>query len=318
MRIFVVGSFVVACSVTVARLPRAGESLDAAAFLSEPGGKGFNLALAAHRLGARVEGVFAIGDDPFAAIAEQAFVNAGLATRMLIRRPGSTGAGVGFIDGSGENCIAVSLGANRLLQAADVEAVRPAVEGADLVMATFESPDAPIRAAFARARAGGARTLLNPSPSRPIDPGTLADTTILVINRVEADDLGLDGTAIAEGGACDAEVLAALMHAGPSTVVVTLGEGGAVAFRRGLPPIRQPAFPVPVRDTIGAGDAFAAGFAVSLLEDRPFEDALRRAAVCGALTARRVGAFEAFPRAEELDGFLDAVASHGGAAGRAP
>ncbi|MDP4024912.1 ribokinase [Methylobacterium sp. NEAU 140] len=308
VRIFVVGSFVVACSVVVARLPRAGESLDAAAFLSEPGGKGFNLAVAAHRLGAQVDGLFAIGDDPFAAVAEKAFRDAGLSTGMLVRRPGSTGAGVGFIDGAGENCIAVSLGANRLLDASDVDRVRSTVANADLVMATFESPDAPIRAAFARARARGARTLLNPSPCRPIDPALLAETSILVINRVEADDLGLDGAALAGSEGADAPAMAALMRDGPSTVVVTLGEDGAVAFRRDQPPCRQRAFPVAVRDTIGAGDAFAAGLAVSLMEDRPIQDALRRAAGCGALTALRVGAFDAFPSADALDRFLGSAA----------
>lgn len=298
MQIFVVGSFVVACSVKVARLPRAGESLDAQAFVSEPGGKGFNLALAARRLGAQLDGIFAIGDDPFAAVAVTAFAGAGLAEDMLVRRSGSTGAGVGFVDQAGENCLAVSLGTNRLLAAGDVDPSR--IDRADLVMATFESPDAPIAAAFARARSRGIRTLLNPSPSRPIDPGILADTTILVVNRVEAADLGFD---MAVPGTADA-----LLQAGPEVVVVTLGEEGAVAFRREGPACHQAAFPVAVIDTIGAGDAFSAGFAVGLLEDRPLEEALARAAACGALTACRFGAFDAFPTKAELDRFCTVAA----------
>ena len=306
MQVFIVGSFVVACSVIVARLPRAGESLDATAFLTEPGGKGFNLALATRRLGARVDGAFAIGDDLFATIADQAFRRAGLDTGMLLQREGSTGAGVGFVDRDGDNCLAVSLGANRLLAAEDIERVGGAIDGADLVMATFESPDAPIRAAFARARARGAATLLNPSPSRPIDPEILADTTILVANEVEADELALDGAVNAATGRCDPPAVEALMRAGPRTVVATLGEQGAVAFQRGRAPTRQPAFRVPVLDTIGAGDAFSAGLAVALMEHRPIEEALRRAAACGALTARQIGAFDAFPRAGELACFLDA------------
>ncbi|GJE61223.1 ribokinase [Methylobacterium trifolii] len=298
MQVFVVGSFVVACSVMVARLPRAGESLDAAAFVSEPGGKGFNLAVAAHRLGARVDGAFAIGDDPFAAVATSAFLTAGLSTDMLVRREGSTGAGIGFIDPAGENCLAVSLGANRLLSGADIARVANGVDGARLVMATFESPDEPIRTAFVRARAKGAATLLNPSPIRTIDPAILADTTILVVNRIEAGDLGIDPAT--------ASSVDRVLEAGPEIVVVTLGEAGAVAFRKDRPPCRQPAFRVPVVDTIGAGDAFAAGLAVSLLRDCTLEASLRCAAACGALTTRRFGAFDAFPTTAELDGFLSA------------
>ena len=306
VQVFVVGSFVVACSVMVTRLPRAGESLDAAAFVSEPGGKGFNLALAMHRLGAVVSGAFAVGDDPFAVIATAAFRTAGLSVDMLVHRGGSTGAGIGFIDAEGENCLAVSLGANRLLAAADVLRDLVALDGAGIVMATFESPDAPIRAAFGRAREKGNMTLLNPSPTRPIDPAILANTTILVVNAVEAADLGLDVDALSDPDAPGLPAIDALMRSGPKIVVVTLGENGAVAFRPNQPPCRRPAFRVPVIDTIGAGDAFAAGFAVSLLQDRPIEEALRCAAACGGLTASRFGAVDAFPSTVELDRFLAA------------
>ena len=257
-----------------------------------------------HRLGIAVDGVFAIGDDVFAAVAQAAFVGSGLSTDMLISHPGSTGAGIGFIDQAGENCLAVSLGANRLLSALDVGRASDAIERSDLVLATFESPDEPILAAFERARSRGVATLLNASPSRPILPQILARTTILVLNQVEADDLGLDGSGIAEGGDIDAARFAELTRAGLELVVVTLGERGAAAFRRDGTPLRQDAFPVDVVDTIGAGDAFAAGLAASLVEKRPVEEALRRAAACGALTAARFGALDAFPTRDALATFL--------------
>ncbi|GEP08806.1 PfkB family carbohydrate kinase [Methylobacterium gnaphalii] len=297
MRIYAIGSFVVACSVKVARLPRAGESLDADAFVAEPGGKGFNLALAAHRLGAVVDGVFAIGGDPFAAVAVSAFEGAGLATDMLLKRSGSTGAGIGFIDKAGENCLAVSLGANRELAAEDVAPAK--IGDCNLVMATFESPDAPIAAAFAAARSRGIRTLLNPSPSRPIDAQILAHTSILIVNRVEAVDCGID--------IADETTLERVMQAGPEIVVVTLGKDGAVAFSRCEPPRWQAAVAVTAVDTIGAGDAFSAGFAVTLLQGGSIEEALTRAAACGAITAARFGAFDAFPTAFELERFCEAA-----------
>jgi ribokinase len=299
VQVFVVGSFVVACSVKVARLPRAGESLEASTFVAEAGGKGFNLALALHRLGARVDGAFAVGDDPFAEVAVESFRRAGLSTAMLRRRPGSTGAGIGFIDEAGENCLAVSLGANRSLAAADVSG--PGLDGAALVAATFESPDAPIRAAFRRAVERGATTLLNPSPYHPIDPDILAATRLLVLNRVEADEFGLDPDD--DGRPRDGAALRRLLDAGPETVVVTLGARGAVALGRSGG-VHSPAFAVEAVDTIGAGDAFAAGLATALLEGRPLAEALRRANACGALAVQRVGAFDVFPTIAALDRFL--------------
>ncbi|MFD1333811.1 PfkB family carbohydrate kinase, partial [Methylopila musalis] len=70
--IFVLGSFVAACSAKVAAPPRAGECVAADAFLLEAGGKGFNLAAACRRLGAEVDGLFAVGEDALAAVAEPA------------------------------------------------------------------------------------------------------------------------------------------------------------------------------------------------------------------------------------------------------
>lgn len=299
MQVFVVGSFVVACSVKVARLPRAGESLDAEAFVSEPGGKGFNLALATRRLGAEVAGLFAIGDDAFAVLAEAAFERARLSPAMLVRRHGATGAGIGFVDALGENCLAVSLGANRLLGAGDVAERSAEIDRCDLVMASLESPDAAIAAAFSQARRRGIRTLLNPSPTRTIDPTILANTTILVANRVEAETLGIHAP-----GAETHEQALRVMGEGPETIVVTLGPEGALAFRRDETPLVQPAFRVKAVDTIGAGDAFSAGLAVGLLQGRALPEALARASACGAMAACRLGAFDAFPTDAELEAFL--------------
>lgn len=304
MRLFVVGSFVIACSVKVARLPQAGESLDGLAFLAEPGGKGFNLALAAHQLGVGLDGLFAVGTDVFSPMVRATFARVGFAEDMLVPHAGSTGAGVAFVDAAGENCLAVCLGANLALGAEDVRAVAARLERADLVAATFESPDASIRTAFALARQAGIPTLLNPSPMRPIDPAILADTAILVVNAVEAADLGL-GTPDAIADATEATPgIAALLSGGLGLLIVTLGERGAVAFRPGLPPLRQPAFAVAAVDTVGAGDAFTAGLIAGLLAGEPLDAILRQAAACGALTTCQFGAFEAFPTAQVLAAFL--------------
>jgi ribokinase len=308
MRVFVIGSFVIACSVKVARLPQAGESLNGLAFLAEPGGKGFNLALASHQLGVTVDGLFAVGTDVFSPMVRSTFAQVGFSEDMLVPHRGSTGAGVAFVDAAGENCLAVCLGANLALAARDVRAAAARIGQANLVAATFESPDEAIREAFALARRQGIPTLLNPSPVRPIDPAILADTAILVVNAVEAADLGLGAPdAIAEARAAT-PAIDTLLHGGLTLLVVTLGERGAIAFRPGEPPLRQPAFAVAAVDTVGAGDAFTAGLMASLLARMPLEASLRQAAACGALTTCRFGAFDAFPTAHVVAAFLDDAA----------
>jgi ribokinase len=298
---------VAACSAKVAQLPRPGESLRAEAFTLEAGGKGLNLAMGARRLGAEVDGLLAIGSDLFAALAEPALRRADLPLGMLHRFDGPTGSGIGFTDVHGENCLAVYPGANLRLSSAEVHATADRLRRAKLVLAQFEISDAPIAKAFALARASGVRTLLNPSPFRAIDPEILARSSILVLNRVEA----MAALGLVDHDAKRAELEAlqdlatTLMARGPEAVVVTLGGDGALLCRRDGPPLHQVGFRVQVVDTLGAGDAFSAGLAVSLVEGRPWEEALRRAAACGAIATRHLGVFDALPSRAELDAFLE-------------
>ncbi len=53
-------------------------------------------------------------------------------------------------------------------------------------------------------------------------------------------------------------------------------------------------------DTTGAGDAFNGALAVAIAEDRPLEEAARRAITAGALATTKVGAREGMPTAAEL------------------
>ena len=304
--LFVLGSFVVACSARVGRFPQRGESAIAEHFVVEAGGKGFNLATGAHRLGATVYSIFAVGDDVFAQTAEPAFAKAGFVPTRLRRCAGRTGSGIGFIDATGETCLAVYPGANLRLAAEDVRAVAETVAGARAVLAQCEIGDAPIAEAFALARRNGADAILNPSPFRMPTAEILRDTSILVVNEVEvlalAAALGVAGTF--EGAHLPAATVAAVLARGPHTLIVTRGSCGAVAYRRDLAPSVQPAFAVDAVDSLGAGDAFLAGFAVGLTENLSFAACLRQAAAAGALATLRPGVFDALATRDELRAFL--------------
>ncbi|MFJ5370297.1 PfkB family carbohydrate kinase, partial [Bosea sp. CER48] len=176
--IFVLGSFVLACTAKVGRFPRPGESMAAQHVTIEPGGKGLNQAVMARRLGAAVDGLLAVGDDLAACFVVPALRRADLPETMILPIAGDTGAGVGFIDAAGETCLAIAPNANLALSAEDVRARARAIEGASLVTAQFEVGDDPIREAFALAGRAGVPTLLNPSPFRPIPEDILAATTI--------------------------------------------------------------------------------------------------------------------------------------------
>lgn len=90
---------------------------------------------------------------------------------------------------------------------------------------------------------------------------------------------------------------------GPSGAVIKLGAEGAYALLDGRS-YRQPAVPVTVLDSVGAGDAFAAGYLAELLAGEPPERRLRTAALLGAFAVSTTGDWEGLPRRSEL-GLLD-------------
>jgi ribokinase len=297
--IFVLGSFVVACSAKVARFPRPGESLAAETVTIEPGGKGLNQAIMARRLGAEVQGLLAVGDDLAAAFAPPALERAGLPPSMLVRVPGSTGSGVGLTDASGETCVAIASGANLALAAEHVRQRMPAITEAGLVTGQFEIGNAPIEAAFALARQANVPTLLNPSPFRDIPDAILKQTSILIVNETEARSLsimlGLRPDDAASHRHFAAKLASALAGHGPELIVLTRGAAGAIAATADGQVIEQEGFSVETIDSLGAGDAFAATLGVRLATGHALPDALRDAAIAGALTTTRNGVFDALP-----------------------
>jgi 2-dehydro-3-deoxygluconokinase len=109
-----------------------------------------------------------------------------------------------------------------------------------------------------------------------------------------------DGEAALAVGAAEPEELARRIAAlGPSQAVIKLGAEGALALVNGQV-FRQAAVAVAVVDTVGAGDAFVAGYLAELIGDRGPEDRLKTAAATGAFACLVPGDWEGFPRRSEL------------------
>lgn len=84
-----------------------------------------------------------------------------------------------------------------------------------------------------------------------------------------------------------------LLRHGVKWVLEKMGSEGVRAVSK-MNTISLPAFPVETVDTTGAGDSFAGGILYSLIQGYPFEEALRIASACGALTAQVMGPHRTF------------------------
>lgn len=86
---------------------------------------------------------------------------------------------------------------------------------------------------------------------------------------------------------------------GPSQAIIKLGARGAVASIDGASHERR-GLPITPIDTVGAGDAFAAGYLAELLVDAPPARRLETACRLGAFACLALGDWEGLPRRDEL------------------
>ena len=209
----------------VERLPKPGETVPGHGFATAPGGKGANQALAAARAGAAVRMVGAVGRDAFAGEA-LALLRAGGVDLSLVREvDGPTGVALILVDRAGENVIAVIPGANGTVSDADAAALDFAP--GDVLVLQLEIPIPAVEAVARRARAAGARVLLNFAPYRADALHLLPHATHLIVNETEC---ALIAEALGLAGGATAEQAAALAARYGNTVIATLGRDGVIAI----------------------------------------------------------------------------------------
>lgn len=290
--VVVVGGVNTDMVVQTPHLPRAGETVGGGAFLTTPGGKGANQAVAAARLGAAVRFIGKVGTDLFGAAARDNLRRYGVDTAGLGRDPREpSGVALIFVDAAGENAIAVAPGANMALTADDVAAQEGLLADAAVVVGQCEVPAEATLAAFRLAHDRGIRTVLNAAPAMPLSAAWSAVVDTLVVNEGEASLVGRAAGLTADSPAAWA---AGLQRLGYAQVILTVGsEGAYVATADGARHV--PAWGVDTIDTTGAGDGFVGGFAVALAEGQPLAAAVRFACAVGALATTAMGAQVALP-----------------------
>jgi len=297
----VVGSLNMDLVARAARIPQPGETVIGGEFRNVPGGKGANQAVAAARLGAQVSMVGRVGRDAFAGPLLDSLAADGIDHTFVIQDPhAATGVALIVVDDAGENSIVVASGANMRLSPTDVDAAETAIAGADALLLQLESPLETVTRAAELARAHGVTVILNPAPARPLPVELLALVNVLIPNESETALL----TGMPVGDQAEAEAAAgALRTMGVGTVILTLGQRGALLAREGET-VMCPAFDVTPVDTTAAGDAYVGGFAVALAEGRTLSEATRWGNGAGALATTKLGAQPSLPARQELETLL--------------
>ena len=260
-RIVVFGSLNMDLVVRASRFAQPGETITGSAFLTAPGGKGANQAVAARRLGADVAMIGRVGDDPFGQALRRGLAAEGLDVRLVDVTPSaSTGVALITVDDSGENTIVVVPGANGLVSTEDIERALSVLTDADALLLQLEVPLPVVLSAARLARAASVPVILNAAPAQPLPSALLPLVDYLVVNETEVLDVA--------GLATDTPETAsrALQARGARTIVVTLGAAGALLVSPDGTTTAADGFRVEAVDTTAAGDAFVGALAVALAE----------------------------------------------------
>ncbi len=303
-KIVVVGSSNTDLIIKVPEIPRPGETLLGGEFMTFPGGKGANQAVAAARAGGDVVFIAAVGDDSYGEEAIKGYRLDHINTENIkVCKGVPSGVAMITISDSGENAITVASGANALLSPEDLEEVEESFQEAAYMLIQLETPLETVQKAVELCADLNTRVILNPAPAAELPDEILEKVSIITPNETEAERL--TGIIVSDELSA-AEAAEALHNRGIETVIITMGASGAyLSDRTTGTQTLIPGFSVKAVDTTAAGDVFNGQLAVSLAEGRELQGAVMEAHAAAALSVQKLGAQSSIPRREETNIYLD-------------
>jgi ribokinase len=300
--VLVVGGANFDFSVKGAELPAAGQTVIGHSFHAAPGGKGANQAIAAARLGARTAFVGRIGLDSHGVRVVEQLVAERVEVHAIRDAEKPTGVALIMVDARGQKAILTAPGANLELSVDDIEHAARLFAESKVLLVQLESGVATTLAAVRQARNAHAMVVVDLAPPCAVPDELLALTDVARCNAHEAKVVtGIEVHDSETARKAGQE----LRRRGAGAACIAMPGGDLVVFE--TDELWLPYHHFDVVDTTGAGDAFAAGIAVGLAEDRSLSDAARLGSVASALKTTRFGAQAGLPTRTEVDGVLATI-----------
>ncbi len=303
-KVTVVGSYIVALVMDTDRIPLEGQTVIGKNYHTTHGGKGSNMAACVSRLGADSAFMGKIGNDDFGndfiSLMKSEGVNR---DGILFSDKFPTAVGWIIFSSHGTNAIIIDLGANGDFLPKDIAQNRQIITSSDVILSPLEIPIETAVAAAEVAYDKGIKTILNPAPAIDLRNFDLGPINVLTPNETEGRIcMGLEP----DDSINDDELAITLLELGVESVVLTLGSQGVIwASKKGIKKI--PALKVNVVDSVGAGDAFNAGLAVGLSENRPMLEAISMGIATASLSTRKRETIESYPYREEVDKSINQI-----------
>lgn len=284
--------------IRAARMPQGGETILGEGFLSNPGGKGANQAVAVAKLGGEAYMVGCVGRE-FGADLLETLQKYGVHADH-VRRETDLSSGIAvIIVADGDNRIILDTASNGRTDEALVDRAFADAKEGDYLLVQLEIGLPTVAYALKEAKKRGMITVLNPAPAAKLPQALYADCDWFVPNQTEAQFYTGIYPSDEESIRKCAEKLGRL---GVKNVLITLGTDGSASVSKG---VFRRVDPVPAAavDTTAAGDTYVGAFVTRLSEGAEIETAMHFASTASALTVTRRGAQCAIPLRAEVEAY---------------
>ena len=299
--ISILGIYVADLAFFAKKIPIPGETILGEKYIIGPGGKGSNQAVAAAKAGVKTFFISKIGDDQFGSMAQSIYDDAGVDySKVIISKNHSTGVAGILINKEGQNAINVVPGAAGAMTIEDINNASDIIKKSTIFLTQLEAPKEIVFYSIKLAKENDVTTIFNPAPASAIDEDFFPLFDYFTPNETEASFYVNHPVENKEDAKKAAETL---LKMGTKNVIITLGDKGAY-FANNDESFYIDALKVDVVDTTGAGDAFNAGFAVALTEEKNIKDAIYFANTTAALSTTKVSTANSMPTREEIDKLL--------------
>lgn len=296
-KILVVGSAIMDMVKYLNRYPECGETITCHEFLTNPGGKGANQAVAVAKMGGNVTFLGKVGNDDYGRILMSTLKENNVDTKLIIDDATPTGIASIIVEKkTAENTIIVYKGANDRLSVQDIDNNIDLIEKADLILLQLEVPVETVEYVINIANSLNKTIILNPAPAIKVNEQLLKKVTYLTPNRFELSMLtGMEVASIDDiYKACNK-----LLEIGVKKIIVTLGKEGSLLYEENNVNL-VPSIKVTAIDTTGAGDCYNGTFAVCKCLGLEDIDSMKIATKASSLCVTKSGAMRSMPTKEEV------------------
>ena len=280
--------------------PAPGQTISCKGLFFEPGGKGYNQAIAAARMGVAVTFIGAVGNDDNGQICRKDLIKQGV-NPCLVEKKIPTAYAVITTDAKGENTVCVFPGAAKALTPEDLrcsEVMAQLKQCSCLLLQNELTPNC-LMEAIRIGRELKIPVIFNPAPAENVPLEALKESDWITPNYNEAKLLaGFSG----EDMPSEAALAERFREMGISRCVITMGSKGAAVID-GEKLTNIPAFTyAQAVDTTGAGDTFNGVLTAGLVSGWDVQQAAMYAAVAAGISVTRKGAAGSIPQKNEIDG----------------